>query len=388
MVQAFSQTFQFTGNVGGGKYDSRFLTGVNAPAAPVITAAAVNSTTIRITLSSYSGNTTSFRLQQSPASAGSWTTVASGLLVADFPYSVSGLTASTNYDFRLIATNASGDSPASATANATTSASTSPGYTPLKLASFDSGTVGQLASGATGFDHPQSGVAGQPLYSTSIAGPFGGGKVAKMAWSAANQSTFGGDLFRGTQTINDGDELWVRQYLYLVPTFSWAYGSNSPGDGWGGTKWLRQFFGTVIDPPGNDNCFQMHNTGGGRAWGMTREGYAGGLNMQFDISSVPDVPQGQWVCQEYYIGFNSNPLLGKIRYWQDGMFIQEVIGQTKPSGTQIMNRILHGDYWNGLSPQAQTWYLDEIIITVVRPDAIDAGGRPYIGTARKVSDFS
>jgi len=382
MVQAFSQTFQFTGNVGSGKYDSRFLTGVNAPAAPVITAAAVNATIIRITLSSYSGNTTSFRLQQSPASAGSWTTVASGLLVADFPYSVSGLTASTSYDFRLIATNASGDSPASATANATTTATSAPSYTPLKLISFDSGTLGAQAGGATGFDVPQdTSVNGYPKYSADIAGPFGGGKICKMAWSAADKYFFGGDYFRGSKTIVDGDSLWVRQYIYLVPTYLWTYSAaNTNGDGWGGTKFLRIWFAD-----GSDNCWQMYNDG--KIWGMTTEGYAT-LNHTFNRAAMTATPQGQWVCQEKQIFFHSNPALGKGRFWENGVFVQEFTGQTKAPGTVTVTRILHGDYWNGGSPQAQSWYLDEIIITTQTPDAVDTSGRPYIGTARKVSDFA
>lgn len=62
----------------------------------------------------------SYTVQRSPAGAGTWTTVASG--VADLFYTAAGLTATTAYDFRVAATNDGGTGTYSATASATTGA--------------------------------------------------------------------------------------------------------------------------------------------------------------------------------------------------------------------------------------------------------------------------
>jgi len=123
MVAAVSQTFAFTGDVGGGKYDSRFLNGGAIPQVPQITVTGISASQIRVALSSYSADTTTFRLDRSPNGTTNWTTLSSSLTVADFPYVASGLSAATTYYFRLYATNAFGTAGPSTVRSASTSSS-------------------------------------------------------------------------------------------------------------------------------------------------------------------------------------------------------------------------------------------------------------------------
>jgi fibronectin type 3 domain-containing protein len=88
------------------------------PIAPTATAVAQSASTIRITWNK-PARAISFKVQRSISGSGSWTLVYSG---AATQYVDSKLAANTKYYYRVLASNASGSSPWSATANATTRA--------------------------------------------------------------------------------------------------------------------------------------------------------------------------------------------------------------------------------------------------------------------------
>ena len=92
------------------------------PSAPTNPAAvALTSTSIRITWDDVADET-GYRVERSPDGLGSWADVSGNLAAGTVSYDDTGLTASTQYFYRVIAFNAVGDSSPSSTVNATTSA--------------------------------------------------------------------------------------------------------------------------------------------------------------------------------------------------------------------------------------------------------------------------
>jgi hypothetical protein len=96
--------------------------GGTIPAAPTgLTASAVSSSQINLSWSASSG-ATSYSVERSSSSGGTYTQIVSG--VTSTSYNNTGLSASTAYYYRVKATNTAGTSSASAVANATTQAAT------------------------------------------------------------------------------------------------------------------------------------------------------------------------------------------------------------------------------------------------------------------------
>lgn len=96
--------------------------GGTIPAAPTgLTATAVSSSQINLSWNASSG-ATSYSVERSATSGGTFTQIVSGL--ASPSYSNTGLSSSTTYYYRVKATNSAGTSPASAQASATTQATT------------------------------------------------------------------------------------------------------------------------------------------------------------------------------------------------------------------------------------------------------------------------
>jgi hypothetical protein len=100
--------------------DEVAVSGGTPPAAPTgLTASAVSASQINLSWSASSG-ATSYSVERSPTSGGTFTQIVSGL--ASTSYNNTGLSASTTYYYRVKASNSSGTSAASAQASATTQA--------------------------------------------------------------------------------------------------------------------------------------------------------------------------------------------------------------------------------------------------------------------------
>ena len=97
-------------------------TTICTPAAPTLLAAtAISATQINLSWNDASSNESGFKIERSPDGVNSWTLLTTlGANVTS--YANSGLACATTYHYRVRATNAGGDSPASNVANATTPA--------------------------------------------------------------------------------------------------------------------------------------------------------------------------------------------------------------------------------------------------------------------------
>lgn len=95
------------------------------PAAPSgLTAQAVSSTAIDLAWTDNATDETGYVVERSPTGTGTWTVVAGSLPAATTTFRDTGLTASTQYFYRVTATNAAGSSPYSNTTSATTTGGT------------------------------------------------------------------------------------------------------------------------------------------------------------------------------------------------------------------------------------------------------------------------
>jgi endo-1,4-beta-xylanase len=91
-----------------------------------LTATAASSSQINLAWLDTAANETGFKVEQATAGAGPWTEIAGSVAANSTTYSVTGLSASTTYYFRIRAANAAGNSAYTTTASATTSAAPAP----------------------------------------------------------------------------------------------------------------------------------------------------------------------------------------------------------------------------------------------------------------------
>lgn len=102
-----------------------YMTGTlpTTPTAPSgLTATAASTTQINLAWTDNATNETAYKVEQSASSTGPWTELTSTLAANSTSYSVTSLTASSTYYFRVRAANIAGDSAYTATASATTAA--------------------------------------------------------------------------------------------------------------------------------------------------------------------------------------------------------------------------------------------------------------------------
>lgn len=127
---SYAYRVRATGNNGDGPFSAVAnvtLGDVTAPTAPTITATATSSSAISVALTAAASDATgiaSYQLEWSPNGTSSWTVLSAAVV---FPYSHTGLTASTVYYYRARATDSSPAAnvgPYSATSSTTTQAAT------------------------------------------------------------------------------------------------------------------------------------------------------------------------------------------------------------------------------------------------------------------------
>ncbi len=103
-----------------------YITGAATPTPPTapsgLSATAASASQINLAWTDNSGNETAFKVERAASASGPWSELTGTLAANTTSYSVTGLSASTTYYFRVRAANASGDSAYTAAVSATTSA--------------------------------------------------------------------------------------------------------------------------------------------------------------------------------------------------------------------------------------------------------------------------
>ncbi len=189
--------------------------------------------------------------------------------------------------------------------------------------------------------------------------------------------------------LYEGDDLWVRVYLYPPGGFDWTC---SPI-----TKLVRV---AVADASGAGASYasilatrpQNYGCGDGGAYGYVVSG------QEMNSGQTPPpicqnrnngdggayLTPGRWHSLELYLHVSATA--GIMRVWHDGVLRNEYAYPTIPAGGYIP-RIDTTDWtahhllgwWNGGPTQTQTIYFDDFVVTNETPANRDAAGNPMIG---------
>jgi hypothetical protein len=230
-------------------------------------------------------------------------------------------------------------------------------------ADFESGTVGAIAKGASGFTDAGS----QTVFHSGMSA--NSSKSAKMVWSAGDTGFSNTMGMIDYPDIGYGSEIWARGYFYFSSPWSWTC---SPV-----IKILRIH---VNRSDGSNLGYLSFFSGGSGEILYSNEvsGLAGYTDQGQEERTGAYFTKDAWQCIEIYVKFsNSSPV---VRMWKDGVLIYTATNlPTMGSPGDISNLSYIMSYWNGGVPQNQTQYIDEFIITNERPSQIDSKGNPMIG---------
>jgi hypothetical protein len=222
-------------------------------------------------------------------------------------------------------------------------------------ADFESGTVGKLAQGTSGFSDAGSATT----FSSDLAAY--GSKSAKMVWA---KGTEGFSSCRGTfdfpSTVGNGGELWIRGYFWFPSNWDW---DSSP----------------VV------KVMRIHMSGGG--YHSIFAHYSGRIRssneiVSYEYNTSTYFTLGGWQSLEMYIKFATSGNRPIFRIWKDGVLVfEDTTRATLGSSSDRADFSYIMSNWNGGSPQTQTQYLDNFVITTEKPAHVDSKGNPMIGPA-------
>lgn len=231
------------------------------------------------------------------------------------------------------------------------------GFAWTETATFEGLTVGDTASGTTGFNYAGSAT----LISTTA---HSGTRGAALNWVTSSD---GWDLCQGNLSwggdVESGGEVWYRAYVYYPSAWNWADTYK---------KIMR---------------LRSNESGGASAGWLSIISFAGGeiiLSNEVNPMSNPDALSGvdlllgEWQSLEIYVYVHATD--GIVRIWQNGVLAHEQTGAgTIPSGGHVGGSI-YASYWNApYSPSVQSEYVDDIIMTTDQPANQDADGNYMIG---------
>lgn len=373
-VRAFAVNDYVTSSASG-TVSAQTLVPTVLPTAPTLSGvAAIGSTGLSANITGGSGADTWTVKYRSPGGSGSYTTY--GTIAVGAPnLSVTGLTPNTSYGAVVDATNAAG----TVTSNEVTVTTDSAGstnfaqlfhYTPMTGGTNGNSiqTVSPWAAGGAG---------------TCVIGDDPLGQQGKVAVDTiplgAKGGAIGGNISWTSLPLTGGDEIWFRQKVYIPISASYS-----------ATPHLKFF------------RFRIRNSGGSHIgyddiylepdgdFKFIFEGQNLWQNITTDQSHAPI--KGQWEVFEGYMRLGHTPTsdggLGLYRLWHNGVLVGEVANRrTINSATDQCWAVYWQDYWNGGSPQAQTWYWTKSAIAVKRAGgrddtpylSTDSGGRLFIG---------
>ena len=235
-------------------------------------------------------------------------------------------------------------------------------------ANFESGTIGAKAEGHDAFGGAKSLTVFDNKHVKS------GSQSAKATITQGSDGwTEWGGVWNFPTFLYQGDEIWYRMWVYLQPGWNWGGGSK-------GTRiHTRSSSGAnegYIDTYGYNDRFRV--------------GSELNTKMFFENNgskeSLPSLPTGSWECVELYVKFNATPGQGIYRIWRNGVLaFEDTQTYTLRQSTSHSNLFFLFGYFNsnwGGSPQTQSLWIDDVVITNQRPSNMDSHGNSFIGTGQ------
>lgn len=224
---------------------------------------------------------------------------------------------------------------------------------------FEGGTVGQVATGTSGFFWVNS---GNIKFSNSVV--HNGTKSVAAQFTSGSVDTTGATFEGNNATVSEGGEAWYRGYFYFPTGWKWN----------GTTKIMRfQTPRGYLSVLSGNGSIQASNEPAVYAGYDGQPGILEATGSNFDT--------GKWQCIEMYVKLSSTAGKGIFRIWKDGILIYQRTTLPTVSGPgQGLNDVnTLFNYWNESSPQNQTAYVDDIKITSDIPSNVDAQGNRMIG---------
>jgi hypothetical protein len=185
-----------------------------------------------------------------------------------------------------------------------------------------------------------------------------------------------GGSFNFPTALGEGEEVWVRGYLYFPAGFDFSASGQ-------GLKTLRIHVKTSSG--GNEGYHDVLINNG-----LTVGSEIGNPQFAPNNPSRNSIGQpittGKWHAIEMYVKYSATPGKGVYRVWQNGNLIfEDKLTHTLRSSSSKADFIYLFTYWNGGAPKTQKAYVDDFIVTNQRPSNTDAHGNPYIGVSGTVS---
>lgn len=240
---------------------------------------------------------------------------------------------------------------------------------------FEDGTVGQIAqplaaSGAT-----------LSLSKTvfSSANPHGGLKSAKAHLDPGDVGGEWGAWWTFPQKVYEGDEVWIRVWMYIPSNFDWSSDAHQKGLRISVKNSSKGSAGYFDAYPGADSMYILNGPGLTNYWTSGAGGSAPCANDKSCFRFSPGTYG--WESVEMYV--KASATKGIFRVWRNGkLLINDMQSETLKAGSS-------GNYLAGIgvftffnnagSPIAQDTYIDDVFITNEKPSNFDANGYPYIG---------
>jgi hypothetical protein len=233
---------------------------------------------------------------------------------------------------------------------------------------FNSGSIGTKADGADGF----TGAFKNSLYSDKFVNSGKGSAQLTITEGSKGFGEFGGE-YKFPKVLREGDEVWIRVWAYFPTGFSFSCGGCSQG-----VKYIR--IHTASESGSNegyhsillkDSAVEVDSEVTGKTFHSNNVGKktVGEKNTT-----------GTWHAYEMYIRFSATPGKGVYRVWQNGNLVfEDTTTNTLKSSTSKADLIYLFSYWNNGAPKTQSAFVDEIIVTSVKPSETDSEGNPFIG---------
>jgi hypothetical protein len=235
-------------------------------------------------------------------------------------------------------------------------------------ADFESGSLGSLAQGSSGFDESNS----MTTFSSERA--HSGRQSAKMSWPYNARGSVAGGGFYFPSYVGAGGEIWSRGYYYFASPWTWSAATSEECGCAIKTNriHIRSASGTHV---GYDGI--ISNSYGSPY--VNCETCGTGLNVYQNVGGSINLEPDRWYAVEVYV--KAHPTDGVVRMWIDGQLKVEQRGlQTLSSGSDAMDYTWFMGYWNGGCGQSQVMYMDDLVVTTEPPSVRDASGNPMIGT--------
>jgi hypothetical protein len=237
---------------------------------------------------------------------------------------------------------------------------------------FDGGTLGDpIENDIPAFSSLRA------VYSDDVT-PLTGNRVARIDLNLG-QEAGSGALFNITD-LHKGGECWFQVPCWFPTGFS--FGANVGGEG--DQKFLRILTATPTNnSTGYDDIYIFRND---PTYGyyFRYEGNPVLPNTNFPFGTPADRPAlNQWGQPQVYYKLDNVDSTGggdaTMRFWMGQDLLYEETRRVTISEAEGFMRQCHlMTFWNGGSPQAQTYYFDSMRYTTITPTNTDINGYPLL----------